>query len=56
MPFLSTSKLITIERHIAEEGALHPKATGEFSHLLRDFTLALRILDAEGGFDGSLSE
>jgi len=44
MPFLSTSKLITIERHISEEGALHPEATGEFSRLLRDFTLALRIL------------
>ena len=44
MPFLKTSKLITIERHITEEGALHPEATGEFSHLLRDFTLALRIL------------
>ncbi len=44
MPFLSTSKLITIERHISEEGALHPAATGEFSRLLRDFTLALRIL------------
>ncbi len=44
MPFLKTSKLITIERHITEEGALHPGATGEFSHLLRDFTLALRIL------------
>lgn len=44
MPFLNTSKLITIERHISEEGAQHPEATGEFSRLLRDFTLALRIL------------
>lgn len=47
MPFLSTSKLITIERHISEEGALHPEATGEFSRLLRDFTLALRILSRD---------
>lgn len=44
MAFLRTTKLVTIERHIAEEGAMHPQATGEFSHLLRDFTLALRIL------------
>ncbi|NQW29808.1 MAG: class 1 fructose-bisphosphatase [Ignavibacteria bacterium] len=38
------SKLITIERHIVEAGALHPEATGEFSRLLRDFMLALRIV------------
>lgn len=44
MPFIQTSKLITIERHITEEGQLHPEATGEFSRLLRDLTLALRIL------------
>jgi fructose-1,6-bisphosphatase I len=44
MPFLKTSKLVTIERHITEEGALHPEATGEFSRLLRDLTLAIRIL------------
>lgn len=44
MPFLKTSKLVTIERHIAEEGALHPESTGEFTRLLRDLTLALRIL------------
>lgn len=44
MPLVRTSNLITIERHIAEEHALHPAATGEFSRLLRDLTLALRIL------------
>ncbi|MBS1562656.1 MAG: class 1 fructose-bisphosphatase [Bacteroidetes bacterium] len=44
MPFLNTSKLVTIERHITEEGALHPSATGEFSRLLRDLTLAIRIV------------
>ena len=44
MPFLKASKLVTIERHISEEGDQHPEATGEFSRLLRDFTLALRIL------------
>lgn len=44
MPLLNTSKLITIERHITEEGSLHPESTGEFSRLLRDLTLALRVL------------
>lgn len=44
MPLLKTSKLVTIERHIVEEGKKHPLATGEFSFLLRDLTLALRIL------------
>ncbi|CAN5566553.1 hypothetical protein BH10BAC6_BH10BAC6_10180 [soil metagenome] len=44
MPFLNTSKLVTIERHITEEGAMHPSATGEFSRLLRDLTLAIRIV------------
>lgn len=44
MPFLNTTKLVTIERHITEEGALHPSATGEFSRLLRDLTLAIRIV------------
>ena len=44
MTLLKTSKLVTIERHITEEGSLHPEATGEFSRLLRDLTLALRVL------------
>lgn len=44
MPIISTSKLITIERHIAEEEQLHPEATGDYSGLLRDLTLALRLI------------
>ncbi len=44
MPLVKTSRLVTIERHIVEQGALHPEATGEFSRLLRDLTLAIRIL------------
>lgn len=47
MPLLKTSRLITIERHISEEGALHPDATGEFTRLLRDLTLALRIVASD---------
>ena len=44
MTLLRTTKLVTIERHIVEEGKMHPQATGEFTRLLRDLTLAIRIL------------
>lgn len=37
-------KLVTIERYIAEAEHAHPQATGEFSRLLRDLTLAIRII------------
>lgn len=40
----SSQKIVTIERHIAEQQGQFPEATGEFSKLLRDFTLALRII------------
>lgn len=40
-------KLITIERHIADQEHLHPEATGEFSRLLRDLTLAVRVISRE---------
>ncbi len=40
-------KLITIERHIADQQHLHPGATGEFSRLLRDLTLAIRVITRE---------
>lgn len=38
------TKLVTIERYISESESLHPSATGEFSRLLRDLTLAIRII------------
>lgn len=44
MSLLRASRLVTIERHIAEEQQSHPTATGEYSRLLRDLTLALRII------------
>ena len=44
MSFLRVSRLVTIERHIAEEQEFHPSATGEYSRLLIDLTLALRII------------
>jgi len=40
-------KLITIERHIADQEHLHQEATGEFSRLLRDLTLAIRVISRE---------
>lgn len=40
----NSHKLITIERQITEQQGQFPEATGEFSKLLRDFTLALRII------------
>lgn len=40
-------KLITIERHIADQQHLHRDATGEFSRLLRDLTLAVRVISRE---------
>jgi fructose-1,6-bisphosphatase I len=37
-------KVITIERHIIEGERAHPGATGDFSGLLRDLTLAAKII------------
>ncbi len=37
-------KLVTIERYISEAEHEHSGATGEFSRLLRDLTLAIRII------------
>jgi len=42
MPF--TEKVITIERHIIEGERQHPGATGDFSGLLRDLALAVKIV------------
>jgi fructose-1,6-bisphosphatase I len=39
--------LITIEHHIANQQHLHKGATGEFSRLLRDLTLAVRVISRE---------
>lgn len=40
-------KVVTIERHIMEEERKHAGASGEFSNLLRDLTLALKIIHRE---------
>jgi fructose-1,6-bisphosphatase I len=41
---MSNSKIVTIERHIIEGERAHPGATGDFSALLRDLTLAFKIV------------
>ncbi len=40
----SQSKVVTIERHINEQERLHTGATGDFSGVLRDLTLAFKII------------
>lgn len=39
--------LITVDHHIAAEESLHPEATGEFTSLLHDLMLAVRIISRE---------
>jgi fructose-1,6-bisphosphatase I len=41
---MSQNKVITIERHIIEGERAHPGATGNFSGLLRDLTLAFKVI------------
>jgi fructose-1,6-bisphosphatase I len=40
----ANQKVITIERHIIEGEHAHPGATGDFSGLLRDLTLAFKVI------------
>jgi fructose-1,6-bisphosphatase I len=47
MAFISTNRLITIDSHIQTEESKHPEATGEFTSLLHDLTLAMRIISFE---------
>jgi len=47
MAIVTAQRLVTIERHIAEQEHLHPHATGEFSRLLRDLLLAIRLIARE---------
>lgn len=44
---MRVSKVVTIERHVAEEEHLHRGATGEFSRLMRDFLLAVRLISRD---------
>lgn len=47
MPNLLISRLATISHHIDAEQNLHPEATGEFTAILNDLTLALRIISRD---------
>ncbi len=47
MPIISTSRLITIDRHITEEEDRHPEATGAFTSILHDLTFAFRLIARE---------
>jgi len=42
-----TDKVVTIERHIIEEEQAHPGATGQLSAILRELTLAIKIIYRE---------
>ena len=41
------TKLVTLNRHIQEEQRLHPEATGEFTRLLDDFLIAVKLINRE---------
>ncbi|MBN1447750.1 MAG: class 1 fructose-bisphosphatase [Bacteroidetes bacterium] len=41
------TRLMTIQRYIAQEERMHPEATGEFSTLLRNLALAAKIVSRE---------
>ena len=47
MAVISTSKLITIDRHISMEENLHPEATGAFTNILHDWIFAIRLISKE---------
>lgn len=47
MPNMLTTKLTTISHHIDAEQNLHPEATGDFTSILNDLTLALRIISRD---------
>ena len=44
---MNSTKIVTIERHIIEGERAHPGATGDFSGLLRDLTLAFKVIYRE---------
>ena len=42
-----STKLVTLQRHILEEQRLHPEATGEFSMLLNDLMVGIKMIRRE---------
>jgi fructose-1,6-bisphosphatase I len=47
MSFFNTNRFITLEHYISYEKDKHPGATGEFTYLLHDLALAIRIISRE---------
>ncbi len=47
MALNNISQLVTIGRHLAEEQAVHPEATGEFTLILADLAFAIRLIAKE---------
>ncbi|MFZ4620787.1 MAG: class 1 fructose-bisphosphatase [Bacteroidota bacterium] len=41
---MSQSKIVTLERHIIEAERQHPGASGNFTNILRDLSLAIKII------------
>jgi fructose-1,6-bisphosphatase I len=44
---MAVNKIVTIQRHIMEQQALHPSATGAFTNLLWDLVLAFKMISRE---------
>jgi fructose-1,6-bisphosphatase I len=40
----TSSKIVTIERHILDQQKLYPHATGAFTGLLQDIALAAKLI------------
>lgn len=47
MSFYNSTRFITLEHYISSEKDKHPGATGEFTYLLHDLALAIRIISRE---------
>jgi fructose-1,6-bisphosphatase I len=44
---MAITKLVTIQRHIMEQQSLHPEATGDFTRLLWDLIIAVKLISRE---------
>ncbi|MBI5367574.1 MAG: class 1 fructose-bisphosphatase [Planctomycetes bacterium] len=51
-----SGKIVTLQRHIMEQQTLHPEASGRFTRLLWDLTLAFKLIAREVNKAGLVSE
>ncbi|MBI3268201.1 MAG: class 1 fructose-bisphosphatase [Planctomycetes bacterium] len=51
-----SAKIVTLQRHIMEQQSLHPEASGRFTRLLWDLTLAVKLIAREVNKAGLVSE